>query len=166
MINRLLPETADNTYLGHPIARWLLTFYVVKSFVAGSIHMFASDGGAQSIASITLGDFSQGASDTVVTIFGLWGLEQFVIGLIGAVILWRYKALIPVMALAYAIEYFGRFAAQWYTPGVTAENEPPGAVLDTVLVPLAFVMFGLSLWRSKEESGALPVNSQNSPSGA
>ena len=82
-----------------------------------------------------------------VTIFGLWGMEQFVIGLIGAVILWRYKALIPVMALAYAIEYFGRFAAQWYTPGVTAENEPPGAVLDTVLVPLAFVMFGLSLWR-------------------
>ena len=74
-------------------------------------------------------------------------MEQFVIGLIGAVILWRYKALIPVMALAYAIEYFGRFAAQWYTPGVTAENEPPGAVLDTVLVPLAFVMFGLSLWR-------------------
>ena len=58
MINRLLPETADNTYLGHPIARWLLTFYVVKSFVAGSIHMFASDGGAQSIASIALDDFS------------------------------------------------------------------------------------------------------------
>ena len=57
MISRLFPETADNTYLGHPIARWLLTFYVVKSFVAGSIHMFASDGGAQSIASITLGDF-------------------------------------------------------------------------------------------------------------
>ena len=34
------------------------------------------------------------------------------------------------MALAYAIEYFGRFAAQWYTPGVTTEHEPPGVVLD------------------------------------
>ena len=42
MIDRLFPKAADNTYLGHPIARWLLTFYVVKSFVAGSIHMFAS----------------------------------------------------------------------------------------------------------------------------
>ncbi len=149
MIEKLFPKTADNQYHGHRLGKWLLIFYTVKSFVAGSIHMFAADGGAQSIASITLDQFSQGAADSVVTIFGLWGMEQAVIGFISAVILWRYKSLIPFMALVYAIEYSGRFASHWYTPGVTTVHTPPGAVADYILVPLALVMLVLSLWERK-----------------
>ena len=111
--------------------------------------MFAADGGAQSIASITLDQFSQGAADSVVTIFGLWGMEQAVIGFVAAIILWRYKSLIPFMALVYAIEYIGRFASHWYTPGVQSAHTPPGAVMDNILVPLALVMLFFSLRESK-----------------
>jgi len=149
MIEKLFPKTADNRYQGHWLAKWLLIFYTVKSFVAGSIHMFAADGGAQSIASITLDQFTQGGADSVVTMFGMWGMEQFVIGIISAIMLWRYKALIPMMALVYAIEYTGRFAAHWYTPGVVSAHTPPGAVMDYILVPLALVMLVLSLWRQE-----------------
>lgn len=149
MIEKLFPKMADNQYHGHKLGKWLLILYTVKSFVAGSIHMFAADGGAQSIASITLDQFSQGAADSVVTIFGLWGMEQVVIGFISAVMLWRYKSLIPFMALVYAIEYIGRFASHWYTPGVTTLHTPPGAVADYILVPLALVMLALSLWEQK-----------------
>ena len=151
MFEKIFPKTVDNQYRGMPVAKWLLIFYVVKSFVAGSIHMFAADGGAQSIASITLDQFSQGGADTVVTIFGLWGMEQVVIGLIGVVMLWRYKALIPMMALVYAIEYIGRFAAPLYTPGPVTAHTPPGAMMDNILVPLTIVMFLLSLRESKKE---------------
>ena len=150
MLEKLFPQPADDNYHGHKLGKWLLIFYTVKSFVAGSIHMFAADGGAQSIASITLDQFSQGAADSIVTIFGLWGLEQVVIGVVAAMMLWRYKSLIPFMALVYAIEYIGRFASHWYTPGVTTVHTPPGAVADTVLVPLALVMLVLSLWERKE----------------
>lgn len=149
MIEKLFPKTANNSYQGHWLAKWLLIFYTVKSFVAGSIHMFTSDGGAQSIASIALDQFTQGGADSVVTMFGLWGMEQFVIGLIGLVILWRYKALIPMMTLVYAIEYIGRFSAHLYTPGVVTAHTPPGVVMDYVLVPLALVMLALSLWEKK-----------------
>ncbi len=150
MIEKLFPQPADNRYHGHKLAKWLLIFYTVKSFVAGSIHMFAADGGAQSIASITLDQFSQGAADSIVTIFGLWGMEQLVIGFISAVILWRYKSLIPFMALVYVIEYLGRFASHWYTPGVQSAHMPPGAVADNVLVPLALLMLVLSLWSQRK----------------
>ncbi len=149
MIDRLFPRSIDSGYQGHWLAKWLLGLFVFRSLVAGSIHMFASDGGAASIASITLDDFTQSGADSLVTIFGLWGLEQFVIGLIGAVMLWRYPALIPMMALAYVIEYIGRFAAPLFTPGVVTEHEPPGVAIDKVFGPLALIMLGLSLWGPK-----------------
>ena len=57
-MKRLLPTVADNNYHGHKIAKWLLIFYIFKSFFAGCVHMFASDGGAQSIGSVTLDQFT------------------------------------------------------------------------------------------------------------
>ncbi len=150
MIEKLFPKTVDNNYKGHWLAKWLLIFYVAKSFVAGSIHMFAADGGAQSIGSVALDQFSQGGADSVVTVFGLWGMEQMVIGFIGVIMLWRYKALIPMMALVYVVEYIGRITSHFYTPGLVTAHTPPGAMMDIILVPLTVVMLVLSLWRTEK----------------
>ena len=46
-------EVADDEFKGNRIAYWVLWIYVFKSFFAGFVHMFASDGGAQSIGSVT-----------------------------------------------------------------------------------------------------------------
>ena len=151
MLEKLFPKTVDNSYQGHKIAKWLLILYAAKSLFAASVHMFAADGGAQSIGSVALDQFSQGGANSVVTMFGLWGLEQLVIGLFAIVILLRYKALIPVMLLAYVIEYTGRFAAPLFTPGLVTAHTPPGAMMDNILFPLAFVMLVLSLREPKKE---------------
>ena len=82
MMNVLLPDVADNTLKAHRITYWVLWIYVFKSMFAGAVHMFASDGGAQSIGSVKLDDFTQEGADSVVTMFGLWGMEQFVICLL------------------------------------------------------------------------------------
>ena len=47
----LFPKIADNNFKGHKLIMWVLYLYVFKSLIAGAIHMFASDGGAQSIGS-------------------------------------------------------------------------------------------------------------------
>ena len=151
MFEKLFPEIADNQYRGIPIAKWLLTLYAVKSIFAASVHMFAIDGGAQSIGSVALDQFSKGGADSVITMFGLWGMEQMVIGLIAIVILWRYKALIPMMSLAYVIEYVGRFATPLFTPGLVTAHTPPGATADYVLLPLTIIMLMLSLWEKKND---------------
>ena len=145
MLQKIFPTVADNIYRGHWIAKWLLIFYVAKSFLAGGIHMFSADGGAQSIASITLDQFTQGGANSLITIFAMWGMEQMVIGLIGVVILLRYQSLIPMMTLVYVCEYLGRFSMSFITPGVVSAHTPPGAVADLVLIPLTVVMFLLSL---------------------
>ncbi len=145
MLQKIFPKVVDNSYRGHATAKWLLILYVMKSFLAGSIHMFAADGGAQSIASITLDQFTQGGANSLITIFAMWGMEQVVIGLVGVVILLRYRSLIPMMTLVYVSEYLGRFAISFITPGVVSAHTPPGAVADLVLIPLTIVMFLLSL---------------------
>lgn len=141
MLNTLFPRTVDNIYRGNKIPQWILYLYVFKSFFSGCVHMFAADGGAQSIASIALDSFTQGGANSVITMFAYWGMEQFVIGLIAVVILWRYKALIPMLWGVYAIEYTARYLLKFITPGVAAVNTPPGAMADYVLVPLAIGMF-------------------------
>ena len=108
MINNLFPKFANNTFKGHKFALWLLFLYVAKSILAGLVHMFFSDGGAQSIGSVSLDSFTKGGADSVITMFGLWGLEQFVIGLIALIILLRYKSLIPLLWGIYSVEYLGR----------------------------------------------------------
>lgn len=145
MLKRVFPETADNNFNGVRLAKWLLALFVAKSFLAGGIHMFAPDGGAQSIGSVVLDQFTADGANTVITMFGLWGMEQAVIGLIGLVILLRYNSLIPLMALVYVIEYAGRFLSGLYTPGLVTAHTPPGAAADYILVPLTVLMFLLSV---------------------
>jgi hypothetical protein len=71
LFEKIFPKTADNQYRGMPIAKWLLILYAAKSLFAASVHMFAADGGAQSIGSVALDQFSQGGADSVITMFGL-----------------------------------------------------------------------------------------------
>lgn len=151
MWNKLLSGNVDNKYNGHIIGFILLCFYTLKSFVSGSIHMFAPDGGAQSIASITLDKFTQGGADTVITIFAMWGMEQFVIGIISLIILLKYRKLVSLMAFIYAIEYIGRFCIPLFTPGVVTAHTPPGHAADVVLVPLTLIMLLLTLYIPKHK---------------
>lgn len=156
MMDVLFPESANNEFKGHKLAIWVLYLYIFKSFFAGLVHMFASDGGAQSIGSVTLDSFTQGGADSVVTMFGLWGMEQFVIGFIALALLMRYKSLIPLIWAIYAVEYTGRALSHIFTPGLVTDHTPPGVMVDNVLVPLAIVMFIFSIYTTKknEEIGS------------
>ena len=39
MIEKLFPQPADDNYHGHKLGKWLLIFYTVKSFIAGSMFL-------------------------------------------------------------------------------------------------------------------------------
>lgn len=149
MISKLFPQQVDNHYQGHAIAKWTFLILVFITIVRSLIHMFAPDGGAQSIATVALDSFSPQAADTVITMFGLWGLSQLIIGLLYAVVFWRYQALIPLMYVTLLFEYFMRLIAPLYTPGITTTGTAPGSVGDYILVPLTLVMLVLSMRDSK-----------------
>ena len=84
MLDKLLPQTVTNTYRGHPLAKWALVALTIVTIGRSLVHMFAADGGAQSIATIALDIFTEGGANTVITLFALWGLSQLIIGLLYA----------------------------------------------------------------------------------
>ena len=98
-MNMLFPKTVDNTYNGNKLP--LYFFYILTTVTIGRslAHMFLEDGGAQSIATIPLDSYSVEAADVVIHIFSEWGLTQLLFGVLCAIVLWRYKSLIPLMYL-------------------------------------------------------------------
>ncbi|MFW5748188.1 MAG: hypothetical protein ACOCYT_01105 [Chloroflexota bacterium] len=151
MIERLFPRQVDNTYRGRPIARWVFIGLTIMTVGRSLVHMFASDGGAQSIATIPLDTFTPNGADAVVLIFALWGLSQLIIGLLYVVVLWRYQALIPLMYLFMIVEYAMRMFLGELKP-IETTGTAPGAIGDYIIVPLATVMLILTLWEGRRRT--------------
>ena len=105
------------------------------------IHVFAPDGGAQSIASINL---SVEGGQTIVGIFTQWGLSQLLLGIVFLIVVVRYKNLIPLMYVFIFVEYTSRFLLGQWKP-IETQVLPPGAVGNIVLPFIAILMFVLSI---------------------
>jgi len=152
VLQGLFPHQVNNDYRGHPLALWL--FYPITLITLGRslVHVFRADGGAQSIATIPLDSYPVEAAAAVVTIFALWGLSQLLIGLLYVLVLWRYRALLPLMYLSLIVEYLGRMAISNWKPIVTLETPPavPGGYL---IIVVSLVMLVLSLRRTPAADG-------------
>lgn len=152
MIERLFPKVADNDYTGHPLSYWVLILITLLTIVRSLLHMLLPDGGAQSIATIPLNTFSDNASAAVILIMALWGLSQILMAFVYVVVLWRYRVLIPLVYLLIILEYTFRMLLMHLKP-VHTTGTAPGHVADFVMVPVALVMFALSLYvRQSQES--------------
>ncbi len=145
MIEKLLPQPIANHYRGHPVAKWVFVALTIITVGRSLVHMFAEDGGAQSIASIALDAFTDGGANTVITMFALWGLSQLIIGLLYAIVLWRYQSLIPLMYAFFTFEYFMRLIAGFYSPGLEKLQTAPGEIGNFIFLPLGLLMLWLSL---------------------
>lgn len=144
----LFPKTIDNSYTGNKIP--LYFFYLLTTVTIGRslAHMFLQDGGAQSIATIPLDNYSVAAADVVIHIFAEWGLTQLLFGILYAIVLGRYKSLIPLMYLFILTEYTGRLFIKFYKP-IILEGTAPGGVGNYIMIPVALLMLVLSLQKSK-----------------
>ena len=159
MLERFFPRQLDNDYRGRPLALWV--FFPITAITLGRslVHMFRADGGAQSIATIPLDTFTAGGSAAVILIFSLWGLSQLLLGLLYVVVLWRYRALVPLMYLLLIVEYAGRFALGLWKPIVTLET-PPGATGNFIFVVLGAAMLALALRKRTGEDAPEALSAQ------
>ena len=148
MLDRVFPRQLSNDYQGSPLAKWVFIGVTILTIARSLIHVFAPDGGAQSIVTIPLDTYSANAAATVILIFSLWGLSQLLIGLIYVVVIWRYQMLIPFMYLLMVVEYGMRIFLSLVKP-IETTRTAPGEVGNYLLLPLALVMLFLSLRRTQ-----------------
>jgi hypothetical protein len=133
-VRQLLPADARD-FRG---PRWtLLALGVVNvvGTVRSLIHMFASDSGAQSIASM---DVHVAGGKNIVFLLAQWGGAQLLEALIIWVVLWRYRGLAPLMMLVVTVEQVLRVVIGQYKP-IESVHTPPGA-LSKVLLPIMLIV--------------------------
>lgn len=146
---KILPKIIDNQYRGNPIAKYAFLLITVITIVRSLIHMFAADGGAQSIATIPLDSYTQAGAAVVIMVFSLWGLSQLLMGFVCGFVYIKYKSMIPAMYVLLIIEYIMRMVIGIMKPIVTI-GTAPGAIGNYIFVPLTILMLILSLMKNKK----------------
>jgi len=116
MFERLFPKQASNCYQGKAVAKWILLAMTVLTIGRSLAHILLPDGGAQSIATIPLDDFTASGAKVVIGMFAQWGLTQLMFGLLYVIVLWRYQSLIPLMWLFIVFEWTGRLMLGFIKP--------------------------------------------------
>ena len=143
-LTNLFPQPAINEYRGASIAKWVFIGMVVLTIARSLAHIFLPDGGAQSIATIPLNDFTLGGAQVVVGMFAQWGLTQLMFGLLYVIVLCRYQSLIPLMWVFIFFEWIGRLMVGLAKPMETV-GTAPGAVGNLIFPVVALIMLILSL---------------------
>lgn len=147
---KVLPKEFNDNYTGRKISLYFFYLFTIMTLVRSLIHMFAPDGGAQSIATIPLDTFTDEGANTVILVFSLWGLSQLIMGIFYVIVSWKYKSLIPLMYIFIFFEYAMRFLLGIFKP-IETTGTAPGGVVNYVFIPLAVILFLLSI-NSKKSS--------------
>ena len=144
MMARLFPPRFDNIFPGQKIALWVFYLITAVTLWRSQHHIFAADGGAQSIATIPLDSYSDGAAATIIAIFAQWGLIQLLLGMLMLLAAVRYKSMVPLLWLILLMEWIGRGWIGKFKP-VETIGTAPGQIGNLVIPIIALVMLILSL---------------------
>ncbi len=144
----LLPAQIDNHYRGLKISQYAFFLITAVTLVRSLIHVFAPDGGAQSIATIPLDSYSAEAASTVILMFSLWGLSQLLMGIVYLGVSLKYRSLIPAMYVLVIFEYAMRIVIGQMKPILTT-GTAPGSIGSWIMVPVCAVLLALSLIPAK-----------------
>ena len=124
-IKRLLPNTPTK-FEGFRAVRIVTAIYLLVMVVRSCIHLFAADGGAQSIAGI---DTSVEGGNNIIAIFHQWGAIQLILAVLLFVLFFRYPGFTPLILLTLALDPVMRFIAGQMM-SLTSTGTPPGEALN------------------------------------
>jgi hypothetical protein len=143
-IKKVFPNNPSK-FEGFRIIRLIALLFMFVMVVRSCIHLFAPDGGAQSIAGI---DTSVEGGDNIIAIFHQWGAIQLILAILLLVLFFRYPGLTPLILLTLALDPILRFVAGQQM-SLTTTGTPPGEALNGVAFYLLLLLFLGSLWSKK-----------------
>ena len=122
---KLLPNN-PTSFEGFRAIRIVTAIYLLVMVVRSCIHLFAADGGAQSIAGI---DTSVEGGNNIIAIFHQWGAIQLILAVLLFVLFFRYPGFTPLILLTLALDPVMRFIAGQMM-SLTSTGTPPGEALN------------------------------------
>ena len=151
----MFPKQLDNaSYRGHTLALWLFApltlIKLAMGFNVSGLNPWIDNRYiATSVDGIPLDSYGPEAASTFMFMFASWGLILFVLGLLGLIALIRYRALVPLLYVLFAIEQFGRFYLNKLHPiarAVKSDAISPSALFNYGLMAALALGLILALW--------------------
>ena len=139
-IKELLPKNPTK-FEGFRAVRIITAIYLLVMVVRSCIHLFAADGGAQSIAGI---DTSVEGGNNIIAMFHQWGAIQLILAVLLFVLFFRYPGFTPLILLTLALDPVMRFIAGQMM-SLTSTGTPPGEALNAAAFYLLALLFIASL---------------------
>ena len=143
-IKRVFPNNPSK-FEGFRIIRLIALLFMFVMVVRSCIHLFAPDGGAQSISGI---DTSVEGGNNIIAIFHQWGAIQLILAILLLVLFFRYPGLTPLILLTLILDPILRFVAGQQM-SLKTTGTPPGEALNGASLYLLLVLFLGSLWSKK-----------------
>ena len=137
---QILPREVSR-FKGFLAVRVMTALFLLLVIVRSCIHLFAEDGGAQSIAGI---DISVVGGDNIIAIFHQWGAIQLLLGALLSLLFFRYPGFTPLILLTLTMDPVLRAIAGAMLP-LTTEGTPPGESLNWVAFFVLSLLFIASL---------------------
>ena len=135
-IKELLPNNPTK-FEGFRAVRIVTAIYLLVMVARSCIHLFAADGGAQSIAGI---DTSVEGGNNIIAIFHQWGAIQLILAVLLFVLFFRYPGFTPLILLTLALDPVMRFIAGQMM-SLTSTGTPPGEALNGAAFCLLALLF-------------------------
>ena len=145
-LKKVLPRD-PSSFNGYRAIRIASGLFLLLTIVRSCIHLFSSDGGANSIAGI---DISVEGGDNIVAIFHQWGAIQLILAVLLSVLFLRYPGFLPLILLTLAMDPIMRFISGQIKP-LTTDGPPPGESLNWPAFLLVFLLFIGSLMEKKSK---------------
>ena len=141
-IKKVFPNELSRFEGFRPI-RLIAALYMFVMVVRSCIHLFAPDGGAQSIAGI---DTSVEGGNNIIAIFHQWGAIQLILAVLLFVLFFRYPGFTPLILLTLVLDPVMRFIAGQMM-SLTSTGTPPGEALNGAAFCLLALLFIATLMK-------------------
>lgn len=144
MLKQLFPPESDFVYRGSRLSLWVLGAVLAVKLATAGAAVFNAETAAARADGLALDTFSQAGAQAVLSLFSMLGVTQMVLCLLGALILWRYRALVPAFLLLLLLEFLARKGVTLFTPLPRTPNSL-GLILNWALFGLMLLAWVLSM---------------------
>lgn len=155
-VNALIPKQANNDYRGGSIPFYGFCFFFATFIFKSTVHFLWPDSGVNSIASIIRFEGDPDPNNIIYMFSAVGGLTQMMWTIMFAIVLWRYRNMIPLMIGFLFLERIFVFVVGWMHP-LTPEYfayTPPGkaGVIPSFIVILVLLFLAVRNTMRYEDS--------------
>lgn len=154
MFGRLFPRQFDNNFRGHWFALWLLVPILLLKAIIGINSILFTRRIASTADGIPLDTFGPAAARAAISLFGLLGMYQLLLALLGVVALLRYRAMIPFVYLFLLIQMLGNRGVSLLRPMAETNSAAAGSAISLGLLAATVLGLVLSLLDTKRDRPA------------